>query len=162
MASITPVAREAEQRILEALVAMPHLRGIDVGFNEALGQRVLTIRVGDERLSVVFVPGGVDASDEADLPGSPVPPYPCPTCSEAQYLGLENADDTVWRCEKCNCLFGHVSYETSLRYVLDQWHGGGRPKCPTPYSFTWVNSDGLKSRRHGWFDAATRTVIQTG
>ncbi len=84
----------------------------------------------------------------------------CPACSHKK--GHE-VKPFVYTCGACDAIFSdHIYLGDSYSFVLPQWAEGEVPAERTRYfDFTCLGSQGV-TRRHGWYDTATRKIVQVG
>lgn len=84
----------------------------------------------------------------------------CPACSHTRGFEIQMA--SIYECGACHGIFGRCYLGDSYTYVLPQFVAGVVPvEHQRYYDFTCVGSKGL-TRRHGWFDPATRLITQVG
>lgn len=85
----------------------------------------------------------------------------CPACSHK--LGYE-IEPSIKECAACGAIFGTTYLGRSYELVKPWFHKAPEtvPVEATRYfDFTTLGSAGI-GRRHGWYDPATRTIIQVG
>lgn len=85
----------------------------------------------------------------------------CPACSHTK--GVE-VKPFVYTCGACDAIFAdHIYLGGSYEYVLPFM--SSEPNVPQErmryFDFTCVGSKGL-TRRHGWYDTATKRIVQVG
>jgi ribosomal protein L37AE/L43A len=83
----------------------------------------------------------------------------CPACSEKKALPLNGQ---IYRCTKCDAIYGQCYLGDSYSYVLPQMTAEDVPADRTRYyDFTCVGSNGI-TRRHGWYDPQSKLITQVG
>jgi len=89
----------------------------------------------------------------------------CPSCSLAHPdAEQKKISSFVWRCTKCQCLHGTVPSRAYISlYVKLAWHPApDEVKDIQPFNFTYGTGDGSNARVHGWFDVASKLIVQIG
>lgn len=85
----------------------------------------------------------------------------CPCCSDKRMKPVE-AHPGIYSCGACDAIFGDCYLGDSYAIVHPQWADPNTPTEQTRYfDFMCVGSTGV-TRRHGWYDRATRRIVQTG
>lgn len=84
----------------------------------------------------------------------------CPACSHPGRRGTDTPG--VFTCRRCGALYGDCYKGDSYRLVLPVFTTEAVPpeQCRY-YDLTVLGSDGV-TRRHGWYDVATRLIAQVG
>jgi hypothetical protein len=83
----------------------------------------------------------------------------CPACSCKRAIELKGR---LYRCAKCNGIYGTCYLGESYEFVLPFMATQEVPAEKLQYfDFTTLGSKGV-SRRHGWFDPATKLIHQIG
>lgn len=87
----------------------------------------------------------------------------CPACGgrklQHDVPGLPTAAKV---CRSCDAVFGEMYLGDSYQIVLPLWVEAEPPADRLRYyDFLCLGSAGL-TRRHGWYDRATRRIVQTG
>jgi ribosomal protein L37AE/L43A len=84
----------------------------------------------------------------------------CPGCGHTLVRPTEQS--RVFTCAKCGAIFGDCylgdSYAFVLPFMIAKEPHTGEMRY---YDFTCLGSNGL-TRRHGWFDPATKMIVQVG
>ena len=85
----------------------------------------------------------------------------CPACNRKR--GIKEIEwNLIYECPKCGAVFGTCYLGDSYKYVLpffvDQEPD---PETVRYFDFTCVGAEGI-TRRHGWFDPATKRIVQVG
>ena len=86
----------------------------------------------------------------------------CPCCNaarpaKASKLGLE-----IFECKKCNAVYGDCYLGDSYAIVRPYMTSRNVPAEETRYyDFMALGSKGLE-RRHGWYEPATKLIVQVG
>jgi len=84
----------------------------------------------------------------------------CPACSHSEHTSIVSC--SVYECKSCGAIHGQLYLGDSYRFV--------KPTLATLevvpeklcyFDFECVGSAGL-SRRHGWYDPATKLIHQVG
>ena len=86
----------------------------------------------------------------------------CPACSHKLAYPVPGTTQ-LYRCAACDGIYGSCylgdSYTHVLPYMTEE------PNVPQErmryYDFTCVGSKGI-TRRHGWYDTATKLIVQVG
>ncbi len=82
----------------------------------------------------------------------------CPACNSIHERHIQGG---VYECEACHALFGNTYLGDSYNYVLPYFDTDPAPAVERYFDFTCLSSHG-QSRRHGWFNPATRKITQVG
>lgn len=83
----------------------------------------------------------------------------CPACNGKL---VKTIRVTVYQCRKCEAVFGSCYLGDSYGYVLPYFAKEAvEPDQLRYYDFECLGSAGI-TRRHGWYDPATKLVHQTG
>lgn len=82
----------------------------------------------------------------------------CPACGRKR--GVREIDTSIYECPKCHAIFGKCYLGESYKYVLP-YFTKEEPKETRYFDFLCLSSKGI-IRRHGWFDVATRRIVQVG
>jgi hypothetical protein len=92
----------------------------------------------------------------------------CPCCSHArgrEYVNKEGRQiPGVYVCAKCDGIHGQTYLGESYDIVSPFMATAISPEAEgnsTYYDLTCLGSKGM-TRRHGWFDPATKLILQTG
>ena len=84
----------------------------------------------------------------------------CPACGGRRFKATDHW--SIKTCTRCNAIFGKCylgeSYGIVLPYLTDEDVPTERTRY---YDFDCIGSKGL-TRRHGWFDPATKLITQVG
>lgn len=87
----------------------------------------------------------------------------CPACSHK--LVRATSRPQIYTCAKCDALFGDCylgdSYTLVLPFMIPDSMEPFPPDAMRYYDFTCLGSKGV-TRRHGWYDPATRLIVQVG
>ncbi len=81
----------------------------------------------------------------------------CPACSAKYAYPVKGR---IYLCARCDAIFGDCYLGESYEFVLPQF-SATEPGVSRYYDFTCLGSKGL-TRRHGWYDPATRLITQVG
>jgi DNA-directed RNA polymerase subunit RPC12/RpoP len=85
----------------------------------------------------------------------------CPACNGKRMEAHERLRD-VYTCKRCGAVFGTCYLGESYEIVLPYFTKEDVPSERLRYfDLTCIGSKGL-TRRHGWYDAATRRIVQVG
>lgn len=69
----------------------------------------------------------------------------------------------VFECDQCAAIFGKVLPGAGVYLVHEKWLADANEDTETRYFDLTTVSDGeVVSRRHGWYNPATRRIVQTG
>jgi hypothetical protein len=83
----------------------------------------------------------------------------CPACSHTRGYQVSGQ---IYRCGKCDAIHGTCYLGESYTHVLPYWVTSEPPAEQTRYfDFTCLGSAGI-TRRHGWYDTATKRIVQVG
>lgn len=84
----------------------------------------------------------------------------CPACSCKLAYPVRGR---IYRCAKCAGIYGDCYLGESYEFVLP--YMSSNPNVPPEetryFDFTCLGSKGL-SRRHGWYEVATKLIVQVG
>lgn len=84
----------------------------------------------------------------------------CPACSCKKSKATKHHG--VVECAKCGAVYGECYLGESYEFVLPFWVEAEPPAERTRYfDLTTLGSKGIE-RRHGWFDLATKRIVQVG
>ena len=68
----------------------------------------------------------------------------------------------IRQCAKCGAIFGTCYLGESYTLVLPYWAPENvTPEATRYFDFQTLGSKGI-GRRHGWYDTATKRIVQTG
>ncbi len=85
----------------------------------------------------------------------------CPACSATRRQVITTVSG-VYECSKCLAIYGQCykgdSYTLVLPYFAEH---AVDPQTERYYDLTVLGSDGV-TRRHGWFDPASKRITQVG
>jgi DNA-directed RNA polymerase subunit RPC12/RpoP len=85
----------------------------------------------------------------------------CPACSH-RLASLVEGQHSIYRCAKCEAIYGSCylgdSYSLVLPYMTRKEPPAGQIRY---FNFDCIGSKGL-TRRHGWYDPATKLIVQVG
>jgi ribosomal protein L37AE/L43A len=85
----------------------------------------------------------------------------CPACSHKLVRAVEGATQ-LYRCAKCEAIFGNCYLGDSYTHVLPFMVAAEPPADQIRYfDFTCLGSAGI-TRRHGWYDTASKRIVQVG
>jgi ribosomal protein L37AE/L43A len=90
----------------------------------------------------------------------------CPACS-CERGTLIPTGTAVYTCERCGCLHGRLYLGESYTLVQPYFEAEAVAAAAIaagetrPYDLDCLGSGGL-TRRHGWYNPATRRITQTG
>lgn len=101
---------------------------------------------------------------EGKLPDEDFVP-PCPGCSSQQATIERYPDGSVtYACHTCGGIHGRVSRQVGESIVDERWIDDAHlPDAQTRYfDFTLTDGGADYTRRHGWYDTRTGTIMQTG
>lgn len=83
----------------------------------------------------------------------------CPCCNSTDHADAPE-HVRLSTCLRCNAIFGQLylgdSYTVVLPYFVEQ-----EPADPPRY-FDFVTIGSKVDRRHGWYDVATKRIVQVG
>jgi len=82
----------------------------------------------------------------------------CPACSGKR---VKTDKPTIFRCAACDAIFGECWLGTSYEIVEPYWDKDPNPAKTRYFDFMTLGSEG-QSRRHGWYNPATKRITQTG
>jgi len=86
----------------------------------------------------------------------------CPACGRKRGKKLLEGFVGVYKCPKCNAIFGVCSKGESYKIVSWQWAKETPPDNELQYfDLTVLSADG-KRRIHGWRDRRTGDIVQIG
>jgi hypothetical protein len=84
----------------------------------------------------------------------------CRACNNVR--GNKEIATQVFRCAKCEAIFGTCYLGDSYSYVLPYFAKAEvAPEQTRYFDFTTLGSNGV-GRRHGWFDPNTKLITQVG
>lgn len=92
----------------------------------------------------------------------------CPACSGRSNIKYNDLA-TVYRCLTCSAIHGECSEHVSYSIVSSEWDTGNPPaeqwvyydlRCRTKPGSPNFRFGGF--RRHGWFNPATKKIVQVG
>jgi hypothetical protein len=87
-------------------------------------------------------------------------PMKCPACDSQNLSEIKPC--AVYTCQNCNAIFGQVYLGESYEYVKPVLADVEPPAEDLRYfDFDCVGSSGM-TRRHGWYDPATKKIVQIG
>lgn len=84
----------------------------------------------------------------------------CPGCSCK--MGYETKYPQVYECADCGGLHGQCYLGQSYEMVLPRMSPREDMEGAQYFDFTTLGSGGNVDRRHGWFDPATKLILQVG
>jgi len=86
----------------------------------------------------------------------------CPGCSEPVSTGTKLGAGVV-ECAGCGGVISTYAIwlGDTYKYVSNDWDPKGSFDGARYYDFSYLGSKGL-GRRHGWFNPATKGIVQTG
>jgi hypothetical protein len=86
----------------------------------------------------------------------------CGGCGATKGIREHGAPISVYRCSGCGGLVGRCYLGESYGLVSPRWAESVVPEEQTRYyDLTCLGSKGIE-RRHGWYDSATRRIVQVG
>jgi len=86
----------------------------------------------------------------------------CPACSCTKGFVVKMA--RVYECGDCHAIYGDMYLGDSYTFVLPEFsneYGQAVLDRQRYFDFTCLGSKGV-TRRHGWFDPATKRITQVG
>ena len=83
----------------------------------------------------------------------------CPACSKIR--GVKSIAIGIYECPKCNAIFGQCYLGDSYKYVLPRFDKSIDKVEERYFDFLCAGSQGI-TRRHGWFNPATKCLTQVG
>lgn len=90
-----------------------------------------------------------------------IPAPGCPACSHTLAFPVAGRTE-IYTCAKCDAIFGTCYLGESYGMVLPFMVTVDPPVEQTRYfDFTCLGSKGL-TRRHGWYDTASKLIVQVG
>jgi hypothetical protein len=85
----------------------------------------------------------------------------CPACSGGS-KPIGGAAGLIFKCLKCGAIHGQCYLGESYEHVLPYMTKEDVPPERTRYfDFTCLGSAGV-TRRHGWYEPATKRIVQVG
>lgn len=85
----------------------------------------------------------------------------CPCCSGKRH-SLVAGTASVYKCKRCGAIHGSCYLGDSYSLVLPYWDDADPATREQLYfDLDCLGSKGVE-RRHGWFNPATRKIIQVG
>jgi len=83
----------------------------------------------------------------------------CPACSAKVAYPVKGQ---IYRCASCEALYGTCYLGESYEYVLPYWVETEPAADAIRYfDITTLGSQGV-GRRHGWYDPASKRIVQVG
>jgi len=84
----------------------------------------------------------------------------CPACDSKRRKRFQLA----WECSKCHAIYGDISDAEfySGRYIVPLFGTSTAPELERYFDFRVHRANGRVERVHGWFDEATKRVVQIG
>lgn len=128
--------------------------------------RALKFHLSASKPGQIAVTTVIDAPINTARPG--LMPTRCGCCDSLIGTREPGAPGLVYRCDGCGGLVGACRVEESYGLVRPQFAGLDREREmtrneeATRYFDLLVSGNGVTTRRHGWFDPATRTIVQVG
>jgi len=84
----------------------------------------------------------------------------CPLCDQVK--AVKEVGRGIYECLNCGAVYGDCYLGDSYGHVLPYMTAEEPPADQLRYfDFTCIGSAGV-TRRHGWYDPATRLVVQAG